>query len=169
MNTSLLSVNSDTLHHGFGIQLQFPSPQLQLDAPALQLQLPAPQLQFVPLEQFIPAPQLIPSKQGQLQFVAPSELQLQLQFPVPQLQLLNENKFFLSNTCFASEKTIGFTKFCFMFSSFPVSLKGNETNYNYTYNCSCNYHLFPVHHTTQMKTTVSVSKFARPHKNRCCL
>ena len=76
------------------MQLQFPSPQLQLYPPSLQLQLPVPQLQLFPSAQFIPDPQLMPSKQGQLQLVAPSELQLQLQFPAPQLQLLKENRFF---------------------------------------------------------------------------
>jgi len=138
-----------------------PSPQLQLYPPALQLQFPTPQLQFVPPAQFIPEPQLIPSRQGQLQFVAPSELQLQLQFPVPQLQLLKENKFFLFNTCFASEKDILVTYFCFIFTSFLIHMKGNETNYN------C--HPFQVHRTAQMKTSVYVSIFALPHKNRCLL
>ena len=165
-----------------------PSPQLQLYPPALQLQFPTPQLQFVPPAQFIPEPQLIPSRQGQLQFVAPSELQLQLQFPVPQLQLLKENKFFLFNTCFASEKDILVTYFCFIFTSFLIHMKGNETNYNCTCNCNYNHndqgypgqhshkdnynyncHPFQVHRTAQMKTSVYVSIFALPHKNRCLL
>jgi len=104
------------------MQLQLPSPQLQLDAPALQLQLPSPQLQFVPSEQFMPEPQLIPSKQGQLQFVAPSELQLQLQLQFPlQLQLLNENL----DTSFSdtSLKLIFITVFFMPYTSSFINLR----------------------------------------------